>query len=130
MHYRVNDPPAVQALCDLRESVGWSRSEVDYPVAFEGYTTMVAAYDGHEALVGWCAVVSDGVRHAFLVDVIVHPNYQRQGMGRRLVNDAIADAVRTGVSIIHVDFEQENAVFYEHCGFRMGLAGIREVRSS
>ena len=126
VEYRVSGTPETDALCSLRESAGWDRAESDYPAALAGYDTTVEAYSKEGRLVGWCAIVSDGVRHAFLLDVIVDPNWQRQGIGRALIQrgcDAVHDK---GITIIHADFTQENKGFYEACGFRIGSAGIYE----
>jgi GNAT superfamily N-acetyltransferase len=124
---RINPIVNPADLCDLREAIGWGGLEADYPAAFTGYWGTVAAFDAAERLIGWCAILSDGVRHAVLLDVIVHPTWQRQGMGRQLVKRAIEHIRRHGISIIHVDFTPENRGFYEACGFRIGLAGILEV---
>ncbi len=120
----VNPEIEARDLCDLRESVGWDRADEDYPAAFNGYWASIGGFNGEGKLVGWCAILSDGVRHAVLIDVIVHPSWQRQGIGRTLVEQAIALIRSHGISIIHVDFLPEKARFYERCGFKVGLGGI------
>ncbi len=115
-------PP--KAICDLRESVGWERQEKDYSAALQGYWATVGGFDTTGTLLAWCAILSDGVRHAVLLDVIVHPSLQRQGVGKALVGKAITHIQEHGISIIHVDFEPETTVFYERCGFQVGLSGI------
>jgi GNAT superfamily N-acetyltransferase len=67
-----------------------------------------------------------GGRHAVLIDVIVHPNWQRQGIGQALVAAAVKHIRKHSISIIHVDFEPELTKFYERCGFHTGLGGIYE----
>jgi GNAT superfamily N-acetyltransferase len=74
--------------------------------------------------VAWCAILSDGVRHAVLIDVIVHPGWQRRGVGQALVAEAVEHIRAHGISIIHVDYLPEHATFYEKCGFQTGLGGI------
>ncbi|HEV2472992.1 MAG TPA: GNAT family N-acetyltransferase, partial [Chthonomonadales bacterium] len=103
-------PP--QSICDLRESVGWDRSEEDYPAAFSGYWGTVSGFDSTGKLVAWCAILSDGVRHAVLIDVIVRQAWQRQGIGLALVKEAIAFIQEQGITIIHVDFLPEHQAFY------------------
>ncbi|MHC4930588.1 MAG: GNAT family N-acetyltransferase [Planctomycetota bacterium] len=120
MRLCLNERPEVRALCDLRESVGWGGNANDYPRAFESYRLTAAAYEG-DRLVGWCASVGDGVRHLFLIDLIVHPEFQRRGIGRALVEHIVAEA---DVELIHADFTPEHAAFYARCGFRIGKAGI------
>ena len=119
-----NVPPL--AISDLREAVGWDRSDEDYPAALKGYWATIGGFDNSGKLIAWCAIVSDGVRHAVLLDVIVHPLFQGQGIGRELVAQAIQHIRSHGISIIHVDFLPEKANFYERCGFKIGLGGIME----
>jgi GNAT superfamily N-acetyltransferase len=79
--------------------------------------------------VAWAALISDDVRHAFFVDVIVHPNYQRRGNGRRLVQEAVRAEGTRGTSLIHVDFAAEHAEFYRACGFTIGGGGFLQLTS-
>jgi GNAT superfamily N-acetyltransferase len=122
----INPNVIPEAIGDLRESVGWDRSDEDYPAALEGYWATVGGFDSTGTLVAWCAIVSDGVRHAVLLDVIVHPLFQGQGIGSQLVAQAIEHIRAHGISIIHVDFLPEKANFYKRCGFQIGLGGIIE----
>ncbi len=119
-----NAPITPRAVADLREAVGWERQDEDYPTALKGYWATVSGFDSADTLVAWCAILSDGVRHAVLIDVIVHPRWQRQGVGQALVAEAIKHIRAHGISIIHVDFEPEYTAFYERCGFHTGLGGI------
>jgi ribosomal protein S18 acetylase RimI-like enzyme len=112
------------AIADLREAVGWERHNEDYPTALRGYWATMSGFDPTGKLVAWCAILSDGIRHAVLIDVIVHPNWQRQGVGRELVAVAVKHIQDYLISIIHVGFEPEHKTFYERCGFRTGLGGI------
>ena len=114
------------AIGDLREAVGWARLDEDYSSLLKGYWATVGGFDSNGTLVAWCAVISDGVRHAVLLDVIVHPSFQGQGIGGELVGRSIEHICSHGISIIHVDFLPEKAGFYERCGFRVGLGGIFE----
>ena len=111
---------------DLREAVGWDRQDEDYPSALQGYWATVGGFDATNKLIAWCAILSDGVRHAVLLDVIVHPSQQRQGVGKVLVAKAIEHIKAHNITIIHVDFEPETRTFYEQCGFHTGLGGIYE----
>lgn len=123
----INPGVNAEAITGLRESVGWDRAEEDYPAALKGYWATVGGFDSIGTLVAWCAILSDGVRHAVLLDVIVHPSYQRKGLGRRLVAQAVEHIRFHGITIIHVDFLAEKATFYERCGFQIGLGGIIEA---
>ncbi len=115
---------APHAIADLREAVGWERHDEDYPAAFLGYWATVSGFDATATLVAWCAILSDGIRHAVLIDVIVHPRWQRRGVGKALVAEAVEHIRAHSISIIHVDYLPEHATFYEKCGFQTGLGGI------
>jgi len=125
--FTINPAIAACAIIDLRAAVGWGGLEADYPAALAGYWATVGGFDPAGELVAWCAILSDGVRHAVLIDVIVHPRRQRQGVGRALVARAVAHIHAHGITVIHVDFRPERAAFYERCGFRIGLSGIYEA---
>jgi GNAT superfamily N-acetyltransferase len=124
--FTLNQHPTPMELADLRAAVGWGRQEADYPAAFRGYWAMVSGRTTDGALVAWCAILSDGVCHAVLLDVIVHPDYQGQGHGLTLVQTAIMHCQQANIALIHVDFLPEKQGFYERCGFVTGLGGIIE----
>lgn len=78
-----------------------------------------------ESLVGFCNVITDGGRHAFLLDVMVHPEHQGTGIGRSLVLHAIEECRALEVEWLHVDFETDLGAFYMAEGlFRRTTAGI------
>ena len=86
----------------------------------------ICAYDA-DALVGFVNVAWDGGVHAFLLDTTVHPHYQRQGIGVRLVLEAVAAAQERGIQWLHVDYEPHLDTFYKQCGFQPTLAGLMRL---
>jgi len=81
-----------------------------------------------ETLVGFCNVVTDGGRHAFLIDTVVHPDHQGTGIGRDLVTRAIEECRAAPVEWLHVDFEADLGPLYMTEGlFRRTTAGILRV---
>ncbi len=122
--FKINPSVTTRAVSDLREAVGWGRLETDEPDELTGFWATIGGFDEEGTLVAWCELLSDGKYHGILLDVIVHPRWQRQGVGRALVAEAIGHCRAHGIRIIHVDFLPEKANFYERCGFRVGLGGI------
>ena len=49
-------------------------------------------------------------------DIIVHPDYQNQGVGIALVNKLLEEAERMGLEIVTVTFAAEHTGFYERAG--------------
>ena len=94
-----------------RWSLGWATARID------------------GLLVGFTNVLTDGGSHAWLQDVVVHPDHQSRGIGRALVDEACSRAGQAGCEWVHVDFDDEVAAFYlDALGFRPTKAGLRWVR--
>ena len=90
--------------------------------------TWVGAFS-NDLLVGFVQVCWDGGAHAFVLDTAVHPEYGRQGIGKRLVRAAAAEALAAGCEWLHVDFEPHLADFYlKACGFSPTDAGLLRLR--
>ena len=93
-----------------------------------GWVTARLASEG--LLVGFVNVVGDGGDHAFLVDTKTRGDYQRRGIGTRVVELAVQEAKAAGCEWLHVDFDDELAPFYfEACGFAPTQAGLIHLPS-
>ena len=77
-----------------------------------------------DRLIAFVKLAWDGGVHAFLLDTTVHADWQRQGIGQRLVQEALALAQARGIHWRHVDYEPHLESFYQACGFRPTLAGL------
>jgi GNAT superfamily N-acetyltransferase len=76
-------------------------------------------------LAGFVNVAWDGGVHAFVLDTIVSADCRREGIGRRLVAAAVAEARQAGCEWLHVDFEDHLRRFYfDACGFVPTDAGL------
>jgi GNAT superfamily N-acetyltransferase len=118
----INARPTEAELSDLCEAVGWQRFGEDY-TALQAYALTTSAWTKDGRLIAWTSIVSDNVRHAFLLDVMVHPEFQKRGIGKAVVLRAVTEMRARGVTAFHVDCSPENAPFYEKCGFKMGAGG-------
>jgi GNAT superfamily N-acetyltransferase len=108
---------------DLREAVGWDRSENTYgKILANLYSYYTCRDDGK--LVAYLSVISDGVSDAFLVDFAVHPDCQGQGIGSQIVKRAISDLKTAGIRCIQVTFNPKLEAFYQKFGFHIFKAGI------
>jgi ribosomal protein S18 acetylase RimI-like enzyme len=82
-----------------------------------------------ETLVGFVHACWDGGAHAFLLDTVVDPAYQRLGIGRTLVRALVAEVTAAGCAWLHVDYEPQLAGFYlDGCGFRPTAAGLLSLQ--
>lgn len=90
----------------------------------------IGVFDGPR-LVGFVHACWDGGAHAFLLDTVVDPAYQRRGIGRTLVQALVAEVSAAGCDWLHVDYEPHLADFYlQGCGFRPTTAGLIHLRSA
>lgn len=86
--------------------------------------TWVGAFDGGR-MVGFANVAWDGGVHAFLLDVVVEPVRQGEGIGAAVVAEAARLAGEAGCEWLHVDFVPEHTAFYlDRCGFGRSDAGV------
>ena len=72
----------------------------------------------------------DGGLHAFLLDTVIDPKYQRRGIGQALVQALIEQVRDAGCEWLHVDYEPHLADFYiPACGFRTTPAGLLHLNA-
>lgn len=123
MRYVENPKLKIEEIAALRVLVGWdAREEKLAKIVGCNYLTS-ACYDGN-MLVGYVDVLSDGVDDALIRNLVVHPAYQRKGIGLKLIrkvkNRLKADQIKT----INVLFEPELTDFYIKAGFRIVQGGL------
>jgi GNAT superfamily N-acetyltransferase len=121
--YRGSPPVASEDLNSLFAAAWVEHSWLDFDSVFRHSLAYVCAYH-EERLVGFTNLAWDGGAHAFLLNLTVHPNLRRRGVGRQLVREAIRVARDRGVEWLHVDFEPHLRNFYRQCGFRDTEAGL------
>lgn len=100
-------------------AVKWSSGQ--YPdkleAAMKRYSTVYSAWKG-EKLVGLLCAMDDGVMTAYIHYLLVHPNYQRCGIAKQLIEMAkqkYSDYLR----LVLIAYDKA-IPFYEACGFKKG----------
>ena len=120
MMIEIHDDINVVEYKKLRVEVGW---EIKNPLIVEKAirnSTIIkkATYDSKT--VGMARAIGDGMSY-LLVDVVVSSKYQKQGIGKKLVNsiiDAIKNETMAGeYSTINLISIRGMEKFYESCGF-------------
>lgn len=121
-------PAVTNAAMNALFAASWpNHREVDYAPELAHSLLYVCAHAG-DRLVGFVNVAWNGGIHAFILDTTVHPDFQRRGIGVRLVRGA-ADAARLrGMEWLHVDYDPHLDAFYRACGFEPTLAGLIRLR--
>ncbi|WP_096186559.1 GNAT family N-acetyltransferase [Evansella halocellulosilytica] len=109
---------------DLRELVGWGRREQDYPALFERCNFWAGARNERGKLIAFGYVCGMRLEHGYMEDIIIHPEYQRTGIGTALVKELLKESERFGLSIVTVTYEAKHTMFYKKCGFTPGSGGV------
>jgi ribosomal-protein-alanine acetyltransferase len=84
----------------------------------QGETLVLTARDG-ERLAGF-AIMQFGETRAHLSLLAVHPDYQRQGVARRMLQWLVESALTAGIASIHLELRETNLAarrFYLKQGF-------------
>ncbi len=126
MNYKIiiNLPIANHEVPELREKVGWGRRDQDYPSLFEHCNFWAGVRDENHNLIAFGYVCGMGLEHGYMEDIMVHPKYQKQGIGSALVKELLQESERFGLGIVTVTFESKNASMYEKCGFKPSPGGV------
>lgn len=103
----------------LYRSVGWT-VYADNPAmvkaAFAGSLLVLGAFVQDE-LIGLIRAVGDGASILYIQDILVAPEYQRKGVGRRLLQAMLAQYPSIYQTVLMTDNIPERAAFYRACGF-------------
>ena len=103
----------------LYQAVGWTNYTHQPQMLEKALSHSLAIYlarDG-DAVVGLVRLVGDGFSSIFVQDLIVLPSYQRQGIGRSLMKEALED-YKDAYQVQLVTEETERTLeFYRFMGF-------------
>jgi GNAT superfamily N-acetyltransferase len=111
--------PAADAFKSLYDTTGWgpaSREPSYYQGALSGSWFTQSVYSTGQ-LVGFARVISDGHLHAFITEMIVHPEFQGRGIGSTLLSAVLEACHGAGVADIQLFSARGKSKFYEHHGF-------------
>lgn len=114
-----NNIPQDQLLA-LYDAVNWTAYTNDLDslkTAVQNSTYVVTAWHG-EQLVGLARVLSDDVSICYLQDILVHPAYQRQGIGRTLLTNCLDRFQHVRTLMLLTDNEPKQIDFYQSLGFK------------
>ena len=120
IRYACNPRLDFVAVLDLYASVGWSNytnRPQQLEQAFHQSLLVIVAYDDEE-LVGLIRAVGDGLTIVFIQDLLVYPHYQRQGIGRSLLEQTLERFKDVYQIQLATEQSDKNLAFYRELGFR------------
>lgn len=87
----------------------------DLTIALCNSNPVISAWDG-DRLVGFARATSDGIYRATIWDVVVHPDYQGAGLGRKLVQTVLSHPHVSKVERVYLMTTNQQE-FYKRIGF-------------
>lgn len=91
------------------------RNMDDLQIAIANSNPVVTVWD-QQRLIGFARATSDGIYRAAIWDVIVDPNYQGVGLGRKLVETVLTHPLVSKVERVYLTTTHQQS-FYERIGF-------------
>jgi len=116
-------------LDQLFEAVGWmTRPHQQMKIALEHSflaVTLWSEKDSPKQLIGFTRAVSDHVYNATLWDVVIHPNFQSQGLGKALIQYTLEQLRQQNIENITLFAGSKAVNFYHNLGFITDPNGIK-----
>lgn len=118
--YKTNDAISVEEILPLYGAVGWTNYTTNPTMlknALEHSLFLISARDEDGKLVGFLRAVGDGYSILYIQDIIVLPEYQRQGIGTQILRQTLEHFKEVYQIILTTDSELKTIAFYEANGF-------------
>jgi len=106
----------------LFQTTGWNdeynftQHDLENAIKNSWYSNSI--YD-NDKLIGFGRVIADGVHHALIVDLIIHPDYQGQGLGSKLLGRLVTKCTDSKIRDIQLFAAKGKFEFYEKFGFEI-----------
>jgi len=123
LRYEYNPYLKADQVARLRELVNWEGRVEKFKKKL-GNTYFYAVCFADNELIGYVDVVSDGIDDAYIRDLVVHPDYQRRGIGSKLLDMVVKRIKSDGIKMVNVVFEPRLKEFYRKAKFVIMLGGI------
>lgn len=106
----------IEQILPIYHANQWSSANVPETLhqALLNSHSLISAWDG-EKLVGIGNAISDGFLVVYYPHLLVHPDYQRQGIGKEIIGKLQQKYQEFHMQILVADFEA--TAFYQKCGF-------------
>jgi len=112
--------PDIEEYFLLFESTGWNE---EYRLTKdELFKTLIGSYYCVSAyqldkLIGFGRIMSDGILHAMIYEMIVYPDYQGRGIGREILDRLLTKCFDNNIRDIQLFCAKGKREFYEKMGF-------------
>lgn len=110
----------LQAL--FNKSAFWAqdRQIEDLKIAIDRSEPVISVRDG-DRLIGFARATSDGIYRATIWDVVIDYDYQKLGLGRKLIETLLSHPTMNRVERIYLNTTNQQS-FYERIGFNQNTS--------
>lgn len=109
-----NKIPDINSFFSLYETTGWNdknrTKEELFQAINKSWYILSAYYD--ENLIGFGRITSDGRLHAFIVDLIISPNFKKQKIGSEILHRLTNEILKEGITDIQLFCAKGKKNFY------------------
>ncbi|AFZ01948.1 GNAT family N-acetyltransferase [Calothrix sp. PCC 6303] len=106
----------LQQLFTLSAFWAKERNLEDLEIAIANSEPVITVWN-REKLIGFARATSDGIYRATIWDVAIHPDYQKQGLGSKLVETVLSHPRMCRVERVYLMTTHQQR-FYERIGFQ------------
>ena len=105
----------------LYESVGWTGYTCRFEIMECAFARSLKIYGAYvqDKLIGLIRAVGDGVTIVYIQDLLVHPEYQRMGIGKALMGRLLDDYKNVYQKVLTTDDTEKTLAFYHHMGMKV-----------
>nr|YP_009391145.1 hypothetical protein [Dipterocladia arabiensis]ARW59289.1 hypothetical protein [Dipterocladia arabiensis] len=116
----------LEKLCD---SVGWVKRPIKkVKIAIDNsflITCLFYYQNNKKELIGFARATSDNSFNATIWDFVIHPEFQKQGLGKALMNQMIKELRYYDISTITLFADPQVIKFYKNLGFIIDPDGVK-----
>ncbi len=105
----------LQALFQVAAFWAKDRQIEDMEIAIAHSDPVISVWDNQQ-MIGFARATSDGIYRATIWDVVIHPDYQGAGLGRKLVQTVLSHPKLCRVERVYLMTTHQQQ-FYERIGF-------------
>ena len=110
-------PSDVPSAMELSTAANWNQMPEDWCRIMQLSSEGCRCIEDAGKIVATATLLPYGTRLAWIGMVLTRPEYRRQGLARRLMEDAIVAAERRGIQTLKLDATDEGRPLYENLGF-------------
>ena len=112
--------PTENQFFELFETTDWNTkyelTKEELFTALKNSWYIISVFNNNE-LIGFGRIICDGIVHALILDVIIHPDRQGEGIGKEVMDKLIAKCKKHKVRDIQLFCAKRKVSFYEKLGF-------------